>query len=113
MSLARCSLVLQVLQHRRIRQSCTIYRSACAATVLCFSGGFEPPVGLFGSLLVARLGWLFRDIQGRATPAAGAPGAVTVFAVSASVDCLVIVVICTVIYTVNTNINHQLCVFGG
>jgi hypothetical protein len=67
----------------------------------------------FGSLLVARLGWLFRDIQGRATPAAGAPGADTLFAVSASVDCLVLVVVCTVIYTVNSNSNHQLCVVGG
>jgi hypothetical protein len=95
LSLARCSLVLRVLQHLRIRQSYSIYWSACAATELCFRIGFEPPRWTFGSLLVARLGWLFRDIQGRATPAAGAPGADTSLTVSASVACLVLVVICT------------------
>jgi hypothetical protein len=42
---------------------------------LCFRGGDQrdgatvpdPPVGTFGTLLVARLWWLFRDIQGNAT----------------------------------------------
>jgi hypothetical protein len=32
-----------------------------------FPCGFKPPHWTFGSLLFARLGWLFRDIQGHAT----------------------------------------------
>jgi hypothetical protein len=61
-----------------------------------FSGGFKPPCWTFGSLLVTQRGWLFRDIQGRTTPAAGAPGAATSLTVSVSVACLVyVVIICT------------------
>ena len=62
----------------------------------CVFGWVRATRWTFGSLLVARLGWLFRDIQGRATPAAGPPGANnTSLTVSVSVACLVYVVICT------------------
>ena len=65
-------------------------------------------------MLSARLGchWLFRDIQGRATPAAGASGAGTSLTVSTSVACLVIVVICTYRVT-NSNNSNQLSLRRG
>jgi hypothetical protein len=58
------------------------------------SGGFGPPHWNFNTLLVAQLGWLFSDIQGRETPAAGVPDADTSFTVSISVACLVNLVTC-------------------
>jgi hypothetical protein len=60
-----------------------------------FSVGFEPPHWTFGSRIIAPLGWLFRDIQSRATPAAGASSADTSLNASVSVTCLEHVVIRT------------------